>query len=264
MDPSARLRRLGHLNLIEYCRETARWSGRDGAIEERDGLLLFATGSDFPVLVNGAFALDPTIAPADLLDVADRWFGGRGRGYTVLTGAVEGDAALAAAAEARGMLPVLRMPEMMVRAPVEERPLPAGLDLRWVDDDATRADFVAVQAGAYTTYGMPPDVVPRVISDGRAFTEPQVQSVVAYLDGDPVAGAQTVLSHGIAGVYWVGTLAEARGRGLGDAVTRAVTNRAFSLGATANSLQASSMGEAIYARMGYEPVYQYVGHVRFP
>lgn len=264
MGDDGRLRRLGHLNLVEYCREQARWSGADGAVEERGGIVLFAAGSDFPVLVNGAFALDPAVGPSELLDVADDWFGTRGRGYTVFAGEVDGGRELAAAAEARAMLPVLDMPEMVVRAPVEERPLPAGTRLRWVDDHASMADFVAVQAGAYATYGMPGDVATRTITDLRAFTEPQVHSVVAYLDGEPVAGAQTVLSHGIAGVYWVGTLEPARGRGLGDAVTRAVTNRAFSLGATANSLQASTMGEAIYARMGYETLYRYVGYVRFP
>jgi predicted GNAT family acetyltransferase len=77
-----------------------------------------------------------------------------------------------------------------------------------------------------------------------------------------VAAAQTLLSHGIAGVYWVGTVDDARGRGLGEAVTRAVTNAAFDLGARANTLQASIMGEPIYRRMGYETLYSYHSLVR--
>ena len=42
---------------------------------------------------------------------------------------------------------------------------------------------------------------------------PHVHSAVAYLDGAPVSVAQILLSHGIAGVYWVGSLEAARGRG---------------------------------------------------
>ena len=84
------------------------------------------------------------------------------------------------------------------------------------------------------------------------FLEPHIAAVVAYRGDEPVAAAMTLLSHGIAGVYWVATLAAARGQGLADVVTRAVTNRGFELGAAVNTLQASPMGESIYRRMGYE------------
>ena len=38
---------LGHLNLIENSRESARW-GVTGAVEESDGIMLFASGSSLP------------------------------------------------------------------------------------------------------------------------------------------------------------------------------------------------------------------------
>ena len=81
--------------------------------------------------------------------------------------------------------------------------------------------------------------------------------------GVPVAAAMTLLSHGIAGVYWVATLASVRGQGLADVVTRAVTNRGFERGALVNTLQASPMGESIYVRMGYEELYRTYGYARF-
>jgi hypothetical protein len=71
------------------------------------------------------------------------------------------------------------------------------------------------------------------------------------------------LSHSIAGVYFVGTVERARGSGLGDAVTRAVTNRAFEAGARAVTLQASVMGEPIYLKMGYQTIYHYTTFARF-
>ena len=71
----------------------------------------------------------------------------------------------------------------------------------------------------------------------------------------PVSVAQILLSHGIAGVYSVGSLEAARGPDRG-AVTRHVTNLGFDLGATNVQLQASPMGEPIYRRMGYEDLYR--------
>jgi len=58
-------------------------------------------------------------------------------------------------------------------------------------------------------------------------------------------------------VGWVACVDEARGRGLGDVVTRAVTNEAFARGAPLVTLEASEFGEHTYARMGYREVYRY-------
>ena len=140
---------------------------------------------------------------------------------------------------------------------LEDPPEPAGTELRWVTDEAGIRDFLAVNSVAYASLGMPVEVLGDLIVPGPRFLEPHVQTVVAYLEDEPVAAAQTLLSHGIAGVYWVGTVEAARGKGLAESVTRAVTNRAFDLGAGANTLQASPMGGPIYLRMGYETIYHY-------
>jgi ribosomal protein S18 acetylase RimI-like enzyme len=55
-------------------------------------------------------------------------------------------------------------------------------------------------------------------------------------------------------VGWVGTLPSFRRRGLGEIVTRAVTNAAFDLGADIVVLEASPMGLPLYEKMGYETV----------
>jgi predicted GNAT family acetyltransferase len=88
-------------------------------------------------------------------------------------------------------------------------------------------------------------------------------TVGAFDAGVLVSGAQVMFSNGIAGVYAVGTAEEARGRGLAELVTRTVTNLAFDLGAPAVTLQASPMGEPIYARMGYRELYRYANLTRF-
>lgn len=258
----ATLARLGHANFAEFGRESTRWSAT-GRLVEQDGILLTATGSDFPVLCNGVLRLDEEVPAPAVLDAADRWFGDMGRGYTVMAREVKADRDLVVEAEGRGLLSVQRPPEMVCRARLDDAAAPPGCELRWVTDEAGVRDFMTVSARAYSSLGMPVEVVDAMIDPGRMCVEPYVQTVVAYLDGAPVSAAQTLLSHGIAGVYWVGTVEAGRGRGLGEAVTRAVTNRAFDLGARASTLQASPMGEPIYRRMGYETLYHYQGFTRF-
>ena len=95
-----------------------------------------------------------------------------------------------------------------------------------------------------------------------------VHSVVAVSDDGPLAAAQLVMSDpidgvAVAGVYYVGTLEAARGKGLGELVTRAVTNRGFDLGGGFASLQATDMGAPVYSRMGYELLTTYRGLVQF-
>jgi ribosomal protein S18 acetylase RimI-like enzyme len=66
-----------------------------------------------------------------------------------------------------------------------------------------------------------------------------------------------VVTHGVAGVYWVGTVPAARGRGLAELCTRAAGNAGFDRGARIAALQASVMGEPLYRRMGYVEVTRY-------
>jgi predicted acetyltransferase len=61
----------------------------------------------------------------------------------------------------------------------------------------------------------------------------------------------------------VGVLPDARGRGLAELVTHAVTQAAFELGAPLVVLQATPMGEPVYRRMGFEQFQTYRGLVRF-
>ena len=92
---------------------------------------------------------------------------------------------------------------------------------------------------------------------------PNLVTVGAFDGDDLVSGAQVLFSHGIAGVYCVGTAESARGRGLAELVTRTVTNLGFDGGAPLVTLQASAMGEPIYRRMGYRDLYRYATHARF-
>lgn len=258
------VRQLGWSNLVDFWRELASWSGRDGRFEERAGMVLHATATAFPVTCNGVARLDPDLPADELLDDADAIFSAMGRGYTLQVEDPTGrDADLVAAAEQRGLLELSRAPAMVRSRPFDALGAAPGVELRWVGVDATVEDFVHVADTSYQSLGMPAGVIVEMCSTSARMVAPHLHSVVAHLDGQPVATAQVLLGRGVAGVYYVGVLPEARGRGLAELVTHAVTQVAFELGAPLVVLQATPMGEPVYRKMGFEQFQTYRGLVRF-
>ena len=81
---------------------------------------------------------------------------------------------------------------------------------------------------------------------------PHIAAFVAYLDAEPVACAMTLVSHRVAGVFYVATVEHARRRGLGDALTRTAARAGFDMGADLAWLGASEMGAGLYRRIGFE------------
>lgn len=253
-----------HANCIEYAREGARRSLSAGEICERDGVLLYATGSDFPVMANAAFRLDPSVDAETVIGLADAWFAERARGWSLGTSDwAGGDADLRAAAEAAGMFQVTDMPGMVCDERLEDAVAPEGIEVRVLTSADEEDAFVAMCDLAYTSLGLPQGVFTAMATPPLR-TPPPREITVGAFDGDQlVSGAQVLLSDGIAGVYAVGTAEAARGRGLAELATRTVTNIGFDQGAAAVTLQASPMGEAIYRRMGYRELYRYTTHARF-
>jgi predicted acetyltransferase len=57
---------------------------------------------------------------------------------------------------------------------------------------------------------------------------------------------------GVAGIYWVATVPEARQRGLGTAITLVPLLEARDMGYTTGILHASEMGYGVYQRIGFQ------------
>lgn len=245
-----------HLNLVDSSRQLFELDPQ-ATVEAGDGWLLGAGRSPHPAISNAAFRRDDAHSPEDFLARAFEFFGKRGRGFSIWArGEEPEDRGLLAAAEAAGLRPVQAMPEMTLAKKVEERPLPAGAELRRVGSRADAEAFWRVAEESYASLGFPAEVF-AYYEDHTGLLADNVVAFIARIDGKPVAISMTIVSHGVAGVYWVGSVAAARGKGLGRAVTAAATNAGFDLGAEIASLQASHMGESLYAEMGYEKVYDY-------
>jgi ribosomal protein S18 acetylase RimI-like enzyme len=251
---------LSDLNLAEAYREMSRRAG--GVAHDEDGLCYWVGGHLLPVLCNGVLPTRSGLAAADVFERARAFFAARQRGYTVMLRA-HADADLIAATHAAELTEWGASPAMVLEARLADAVAPAGVRVERVESEDDARAYAAVMAAAYATYGMPADVAPAVLSLDVLRAPHIVAFLVRLDDGTPAAGAMVLVTHGVAGIYWVGTTPEARGRGLAELATRAAGNAGFDLGARMAALQASQMGEPVYRRMGYVTVTRYPTFVRF-
>jgi ribosomal protein S18 acetylase RimI-like enzyme len=200
----------------------------------------------------GKAALDPDA----VLTRARAWYRARNRGFSVYA-PTHRHAALGAACERAGHERKSDAPGMALADRLDVRQLGDGVRIRKIETEESLGDFVTVSAAAYESIGMPPDATRKILTSPKRLLAPQWHLEVVYQSGEPVAAAALLVSHGIAGVYWVGCVPTARGRGHGEAITRSVTNQGFDRGAPVVVLQASPFGEPIYRRLGYREITRY-------
>jgi GNAT superfamily N-acetyltransferase len=251
--------RLAHRNLLDFNRLSASLTP-GGRIEEQDDEQLVSTPHQFP-FVNMALREHDRPDADDLVARAKDFFGsgdgpGGTGGFTVCARAGGVDADLERAAKAAGLnLFLVRYPEMVCEHRVEIPALDQAAELREVTDTDGAAEYWWVCAQAYPSLGFPADLFDAFSTELLLCDE--VRACVTYMGGEPAASALVALLDEVGFIGWVATAESARGRGLGEAVTAWVTNRALDAGARFTALQASPMGEPIYARMGYEEVFNY-------
>jgi ribosomal protein S18 acetylase RimI-like enzyme len=90
--------------------------------------------------------------------------------------------------------------------------------------------------------------------------DPRYQAQRRYLgllEGKPVACSALVLEAGVAGVYAVATLPEARRKGIGRTMTLAPLLEAREAGYRVGVLQSSSAGHTLYESLGFKRVCDY-------
>ena len=129
-------------------------------------------------------------------------------------------------------------------------PTPEGLTIVPVEDDETLKQWIHV---ASIGFGVPEDIQDIWFDffTYAACTLP-FRTYLALLNGKPVATSQLFVSAGVAGIYNVTCLPEARGQGIGTAITSAPLLEAQMMGYRVGILQASSMGYKVYQKLGFE------------
>ena len=232
------------LNEQELWREMVRWSG--GRIVEERGLLLVDGPSSY---LRVAIRTDPRLDAATVVARATEFFAADPTGFLVLVRRPD-DEDLERAALTAGFRAGWTERPMALSSPPAPGVTPAEIEVRVVEDASAVVDYGRVVALANDDPGER-ERAPLLFHD-ETIIAPHVGAFVAYLGGEPVACAMTLVSHRVAGVFYVATVEHARRRGLGDALTRMAARTGFEMGAWVAWLGASEMGAGLYRRIGFE------------
>jgi GNAT superfamily N-acetyltransferase len=243
-------------NRAEFTREHARWLPPT-IIEEHTDLLLCAAGTQFPAGPwNSLLPIGRAPASPDVIAVGKQFFFGMRRGFTIYARA-HLDTELCRAAAQAGYASAGESPGMALTERIPVPPVPKGVSVRQVASASEAQTFIDLQADSYETMMLPGAVTRKLLGQTQRWLSSYCTAHVLYAEERAVAGGMLLYSHGIAGVYWVGTRPDARGNGYAETLTRALSECAFAHGARAVILQASAQGEPVYRRIGYREFTRY-------
>ena len=130
---------------------------------------------------------------------------------------------------------------------------PTDLRIERVDDEAQMSVFTTVLTAVFDR---PEDDRLAWLSAYRHLgfgEDAQWVHYLGYLGDMPVATTSVMIDGDLAGIYLVGTLEAARGRGAGSALTLHAMQHARDRGARTAALQSSEMGESVYRGIGFVP-----------
>lgn len=235
-----------HANLLRALERIGHLTGRSALVRD-GGWQLIDAGLDLPrfnlALATGAGGGVPQ--PGVAMD----WFAERGVRFSFML-REPGDERLVRQAALAGYEVVEREPSMLCAPLPPDEPLPEGLNVRRVvtPGDIERYGTVDGEAWHELTLG-----IARTVAAFPDFT-----MLLGELDGEAVATSMAVVTGGIVGVYNVQTQRDAQRRGFGRAMTLAAIDAGQAAGCTAAALQSTPPGLALYRRLGFERVYDYV------
>jgi GNAT superfamily N-acetyltransferase len=215
---------------------------------ERDGLVLtdcLATDS----MGNVAIATSATADPERAIDEVEAFFAPARRPW-ILFALPDAAPSFERAARRRGLRDEGWFPGLVLDPIPDRLPTPPeGVEIRRVDTVEELQAFERAASRAYEVESGP-------VYDGW-LTYPGFSFHLVYHRGEPVATATLVASHGVAGIVYVGTVPEARGRGFGRAVVWAAIEAGREQGFRTSALWATPMGRPMYERMGFRPETEY-------
>ncbi|MCI4353581.1 MAG: GNAT family N-acetyltransferase [Thermoplasmata archaeon] len=236
-----------HENSVEAYRVFARTTP-GGIIVERSGLVLVnAQASDS--MGNLAIVTAPATDGASVIAEAEAFFARDPRPWALFA-FPEAIRSLERAARDRGLRDEGRFAGLALDPlPREVPPVPDGVEVRRVGTVAELQTFERTASAAYE--------VPSGPVHASWLRYPGFSFHLAYRRGEPVATATLVVSHGIAGIVYVGTVPAARGQGLGRAVVWAAIAAGREQGCRTSALWASPQGRPMYEKMGFRPITEY-------
>lgn len=224
-----------------------------GEVRRTSGATAFVTGAPL-AFFNGCVIGGPT-SEAELEDLLT-WLDARTVPYQVSI-AEPLDGGLARLIEAHGLeRDPWQLPGMAMRSPPQVPPPPGELKIVPVS-----SSDVDLWTSTITGAGIPADIAAALFPASLA-ADPDVKLFAGLLEGRPVATSVAARSGHACGIYGVGTVPDARRRGIGTAMTWAAAACARVWDSSAVVLQASEMGFSAYSRMGFATVVRYAVFLR--
>jgi GNAT superfamily N-acetyltransferase len=250
------------LAALEHANFLATWAIASavpaGTVADRSGIALRLSGAPARFFNQLFVRDDPGAVTADGLASAVEL--ARSRPAPFLLHLREGiDDPVAPVAEQLGLVDVApddHLPAMALHPIPDPTMGPPELEIREVTAPADLDTWVRVAAEGF---GMPIDLA-RTAMAPLMVAHPDIFLLAGSVDGRVVTTGQGVMTGRAVGVYTIATLAEARGRGYGAAITRRVAELGAERGADVAVLQASGMGKPVYERLGYRTVLWYAAY----
>ncbi len=144
-------------------------------------------------------------------------------------------------------------------------PLPEGLDIHRALDEVTIREWCATMAIGFE---LPPEKIEFAVDNWfkliSLVDSGTSQAFTAKLHGKPVATSLLQLGAGVAGIYAVSTIPEARRKGIGTQVTLHPLLQARTMGYKAGILQSSEMGFGVYRSVGFKEYCRITSYVYRP
>lgn len=237
-----------HENFAEAYRVLGR-SLPGGAVWESEGATAVATGVDRPEF-NRLFVLDEPADVETLLDHAEAFFANAEVPWCV----VAPPEVAPSLKNASGLEAGPYIPGMVLEGPpVTATVMVPGLHVEPVStaDDGER--FVTALARGFETQRE----LFRLFGHPAVIAQPHVSHYLGVLDGQAVATATLVVSHGIAGLFNISTVPGRRRRGIGEVLTRHALAEGHAQGCASAALQATRPGYPLYEAMGFRHVLDY-------
>jgi len=133
---------------------------------------------------------------------------------------------------------------------VQDLQRPSELKVHSISDQESLRDCIAVVAEAY---GFTEDVRETLFDVyTRLGIDSQHRWVLGKMRGLPVGTSLLILHEGYAVIWIVGTIPEARGQGIGTAITHSQLMSARDVGCRYAVLQSTEMGFPVYKKLGFE------------
>jgi GNAT superfamily N-acetyltransferase len=142
----------------------------------------------------------------------------------------------------------------------EQFPVPVGLSISLAQDDMALRQW-CITMGLGFSDSSPSELF--INSWYRLLSQSVSENVrvyVGWLGDRPVATSLLLLAEGVAGIYCVATVAEARRKGIGAYITQYPLIYARSQGYSIGILQSSEMGLGVYQSLGFQKYCEIVSY----